>query len=360
MYESDPHYDYESELDFHRYTEIERIRGEESSQPIIASGISGPFVMAHLHHDALGMDVYLFGETHIAFECPPTNTRVDVYLDNLLKTSPKFIDLFIETHVLMRPIEIYTSGLDYMRQMFLPCIVDRSRCPYKNARVHFNDMRSERSSKDGESDLDVYDDEFLDFIESSLPFDAWLAHLKTRAGSQDVSEFLLSGLMGVPRIAKNVNRSRFKDQLIAFIREQIDIHLALQQAFSIQALVLDIYSLARMFKDFGAGSNKPRYAENVIVYAGAWHVKRHCKFLYSLGFKAVEGSRSSGDNMCLDMSSIKQPLFTLRGNAAEIDLGEVKKEGGKKRKREDVVDLTRPPRKGPKTRGRLRGSTSKK
>ena len=49
---------------------------------------------------------------------------------------------------------------------------------------------------------------------------------------------------------------------------------------SIHANIMDIYTLARMFRTFGRTPKED--PENIIVYAGELHANRYCEFLESI------------------------------------------------------------------------------
>jgi hypothetical protein len=248
--------------------------------------------------------VYLFGEKHDTPSSDPVHTRIDVYLDNLLKTSEKRIDVFIESAAYSTPISITdkASGLYYLRQLFLPCIVERSRCPYKNARIHFNDLRP--SSSDAHN---MYRNHFLEILDAQLPYPAWLQNLRQQTNLGDtrepehIAEFVMNNIMKwVPRIAKNVHQSHVKHILIQFIKDKFLAAIQAQKVGDIRMLVVDMYSLARMFK----GDD----TKNIVLYAGAAHTKIHAEFLYEIGFEIIESIRNSG-HMWLSLDRIRQPLF---------------------------------------------------
>lgn len=295
--------------------------------PMVASGISGPFVLVHMRHAELDMEVYLFGERHETPSCPPDYTRIDVYLDNLLRTSDKFIDVFLESSVYTDPSEIrLTSGLAYLRQLFHWCVGERTRCPYPNARIHFNDLRASVIAAENNR----YRHYFLDIMsyrDSTKTvgdeFRAWVRHLEAKtelvvdksSPMHSIARFLVLSLAKIPRIRRNLNTPHIKKKLLVFMCEQFLVALNEQCLVSVTALVLDFYGLARMFKDFGDDVPlTPRRAKNIIMYGGAMHTKTHAKFMEVLGFEVVEAVRYddvvSAAPMCVDMGSVVQPFFT--------------------------------------------------
>ena len=94
----------------------------------------------------------------------------------------------------------------------------------------------------------------------------------------------------------------------------------------------DVYLLARMFKDFDmsemekkaykGATDQPSRANNIIIYCGNVHAKNYRRFLESIGFNEIDRSGDLTEKIlnpklntpknCLDMSQIKQPLFSYK------------------------------------------------
>lgn len=312
---------------FVRMSKFLNPRRPPPAAPPIVSGISGPHMMLHMRHVGMGMDVYLFGELHKSTECPSDYTRVDVYLDELIRSSPKFIDVFVESSVYVDPMLHIGSGLGYLRELFLWCIGERSRCPYTNARIHFNDLRSLPDDRGGARYrhflLDIIG--FKDDTEPSIhgEYLSWVRNLEAKTDlvlskydidpKDTIARFLTVNLLRIPRIRRNLNNVDVKVKLVPFIYKQFRLVLEKELLVTVRALVMDLYGLARMFKDFGEGP-MPRHAKNIIMYSGSVHTETHARFLDVMGFKVVESVRSNSNNlmsapMCVDMTGIKQPLF---------------------------------------------------
>lgn len=88
------------------------------------------------------------------------------------------------------------------------------------------------------------------------------------------------------------------------------------------AIIVDAYTIARIFKDFDMtdmqkkaykGSiDQPINAHNIIIYAGDDHCLRYRKFLQSIGFDVYVRSGDFGitETTCLDISKFKTPFFS--------------------------------------------------
>jgi hypothetical protein len=72
---------------------------------------------------------------------------------------------------------------------------------------------------------------------------------------------------------------------------------------------MDLYTIARMFKDYGSSRYGPADANNLIVYAGYAHTDVYVKALRAVGFKATMRIRTSDLNACIPMADIRGELF---------------------------------------------------
>ena len=105
--------------------------------------------------------------------------------------------------------------------------------------------------------------------------------------------------------------------------EYIRFFIALSNFFGIlvelNAILVDIYTLARMFKKFELNYSKksrktdePEEPHNIIMYAGDKHSKRVRRFLHeTLEFDLI--SESKGDynvDFCVDIRNFEQPFFS--------------------------------------------------
>jgi hypothetical protein len=78
----------------------------------------------------------------------------------------------------------------------------------------------------------------------------------------------------------------------------------------INAVVMDIYTIARMFKIFVVKKEEhyPTEAHNIIYYSGTGHTRPVAKFLNEIGFNRTEYSKDDILS-CTNMENIKQPFF---------------------------------------------------
>jgi len=91
---------------------------------------------------------------------------------------------------------------------------------------------------------------------------------------------------------------------------------------SINSILVDIYTLARMFKKFELNNTKntrktdePEEAHNIIMYAGDVHSERVRRFLHEkLGFDLISESKGDSEDdwedVCVDIRHFEQPFFS--------------------------------------------------
>ena len=122
-----------------------------------------------------------------------------------------------------------------------------------------------------------------------------------------------------------VNLYNYEYKLAEFIAAFISIH---QSITKVNALYTDLYTLLRIFKTFNMSeikekaykqaTDQPDKAQNIIIYGGDFHGQTYRKFFTDiLNFENIEVAgkeepyKEMGEKMyCIDMKTIKQPLFS--------------------------------------------------
>jgi hypothetical protein len=193
--------------------------------------------------------------------------RFPSFVHCLAKQNPtKTYDLMFESWTLPKKIEPTDSNvLTDLRAFFEECIRPEQRfnCEYRNLRTHYVDYRKSDAGK----------------------------ILRTNLDSQAVETLLTTG-----KTAKQI--AAIKDP---FIRTQLELYfrdLILKRkddATSSALIIMDIYAIARIFRDFDSSVVKRDYdpsfskynvfpfkgtSQNVIYYAGLNHIKTLVVFLY--------------------------------------------------------------------------------
>lgn len=159
-------------------------------------------------------------------------------------------------------------------------------------------------------------------------------------------QYLIDQITLNPYLVKELNKSFLKDKIIKFGIECIlqhghkhrpDILRVISLIFNpstsnkrlkrsivslvtysifINSCIVDMYTLARIFKKFNVGkSNQPISPRNIIIYAGDGHSRNCRKFLASIGSKEIAhvGARDSYTEKvaptCVDLSDFSMPFF---------------------------------------------------
>ena len=80
---------------------------------------------------------------------------------------------------------------------------------------------------------------------------------------------------------------------------------------SLNAVIMDVYTVTRMFKVFNVKESEsyPKEPRNIIYYAGDGHTVKISIFLKMLGFKRTENYKTDVKS-CVSMEKTKQPLFS--------------------------------------------------
>jgi hypothetical protein len=91
------------------------------------------------------------------------------------------------------------------------------------------------------------------------------------------------------------------------------------QLFTLNSILVDVYTLARIFKKFHLNhtrnmrkTDEPEEPHNIIMYAGDNHSERIRRFLYEkLNFELMSASKGDPEvDFCVDIRNFEQPFFS--------------------------------------------------
>jgi hypothetical protein len=122
-----------------------------------------------------------------------------------------------------------------------------------------------------------------------------------------VHEMLTKEIEEIPHIANTVAKWF---QSLENTEDWPNIKQVLPILTIMNAVIMDVYTAARMFKVFNVKESEhhPKEPHNIIYYAGNGHTEPMAHFLSMLGF--VKTEETHGDRLsCVHMKGIKQPLF---------------------------------------------------
>jgi hypothetical protein len=312
-----------------------------TKKPIIVPRISG--VGSIIRLDGMGKIIYLFSdETHsYDYSCKTTGALgmdVDKYFEKLMDTSDKFIDIYAETDKFYRRIS--PSYLSQVADIFLRCRGGDnipSYCP-KNGRYHYIDIR-DAPDLNPLQDINRFDKAFksvadahlyvksaqyyLDIVNGDFStYKKWalkiakkhpLVEKELSKLSPDFRENITNVLLDIEwyqlQDGRDFINSTFQNLIIdpTIIPRQY-LWFAISYGY---IFLMDLYFIARLFKGHNVTkSYDPPYAKYIIVYAGSSHTIVYNKFFQKMGFKLVEKVYWNDAKSCVDMSKIRQPLFS--------------------------------------------------
>ena len=357
-------------------------------RPIITR-IGGPISLSLQWSDNYNMCVYIFGEKHkTKTDCykgdaiatggnkmvvkETQSVNVENFLYDLFQYTPAFIDFYLETpgytgqdykggkHIWMnKPLRL--SQLSTAFYQCLSAIKRKDNPLCKLVRVHYLDIR-----KDTEM-VDVNDVSYVRSvwhkinslsdieIQNRLKNDKRVAATVKKLTTKDIEEYktfwkdqllqstILKKEFSRTILPKNIVldflekeiiysamqlREVFQDTLETFNNNNMDVKnvmSGIKKTVSINSVVVDMYTITRMFKKFKNVKNQPERPRNIILYTGDSHSTRIRKFLKQLDFKVINETdgipydyhnnnkyykNSPAYTNCIDITNFKQPFFS--------------------------------------------------
>lgn len=236
--------------------------------------------------------IYLFGETHLPLSrsldiinkdtnmIPDNTIMFDGFVKALVnQNSHKTYDLMFEhAPVVWWGKKTTSPTMNFIGRTFFNCIRDKyiANCPYKNLRVHSIDFR------------------FLPEGQNINKFDM-KKHTSIKLTKETfipaVKNLLTSG-----KVFKQMGAIRDKtivEKLIKYVEDQLSDTYINYSMRSHGVLLMDIYGIARIIREFDMDVVKPGpvfrgTSENIICYAGNTHIKNMVNFFKNyLGLKIV-------------------------------------------------------------------------
>jgi len=312
--------------------------------------ISGPMSLSYYTSSEYDMKIYIFGEIHgIEGQCrelyqDKTNyLDITEYLHKVFLNSDKFIDFYLEDP-LFRTInpDIKNTFLSRLRHDFIECLNPntRSECIYKTVRTHFVDARSKQKGK-----FIIATNPFGKFLYilkknipyKETPYTEYLKKLLELNTYDDIASFIIETAINIPIIKKELKKCYLDRELVISIFRKIisflyksrkinidRLHIVMSLFYdghkldkydndflsdsliSIEAPIVDIYTICRMFKIFKKTDNLPDKPRYIIYYAGKSHSQLVRFFITQLKFsnKLLLEDKSS-NSRCLYIDGIK-------------------------------------------------------
>jgi hypothetical protein len=339
-------------------------------QPVV-DYITGPGIISKYESNKYNKVIYLFGENDHSNTTGCLQSSVDLYgkkhmsiekyLHKLFKYSPVFIDFYVEFGIMLNKKEIITKNsgqtlwdmLSVMHGCFGP--LEQRNCLY-NVRMHGVDVRTIKSNIHLESEFSSMDKKLMMIVHTKYTymtiktfkkmFEHEINRLSSVKNNKDLLKIAIKNIENNSLVTKELERCILPKNTILnfFINIYMEETIAnlpysaliigkwftklekLPQNIKawpvgteivsnvltiINAVTMDIYTAARMFKVFNVKESEqyPKKPHNIVYYAGAGHTIPMGSFLKHIKFLRTE---HSGANIvsCASMKGIKQPIFS--------------------------------------------------
>lgn len=333
--------------------------------------LEGPVSLTEVMIDRLKTHLYVFGDEHIHnMKCLDPNTRtirIDKFLDEIVKTTPKTIDLFLEldfpdkTKPSLRDVKYqvakqggdisYLATPDYITDifhLFYGCFQhDKHDCQHKNLRAHYTDIRSIGTTSYilayAFNVNDTYRQfQLQDLKRQLIPGAVQRPQQDTRPVIKSIIDDGLKILRYLPFELKDVYSTAKVDKQLrnitdlevlraihAYYDDKIwtslldaedsyksytenstmeDIKIGINHLFDYASLLFEVYIVGRMFRGFNAQS-----PQNIILYLGDHHSLRIVDFLRTVFGARIIHQQISDQNgvnkQCLNLAGFKLPFF---------------------------------------------------
>ena len=289
-------------------------------------------------------NIAIFGEQHIIKKLPdvPVDNTLNFssFLESVITQNPRQFDFFLESPYkkidISGPLAVNTI-FNIIHEDFKKCLSVVKVCPFKNLRTHYIDYRDAIPMSDFQqliirsynlynfiyhTSTSIEKLEELEELESNLLF--LLSHASTiyKEEVKNVKDFINTD----KKIRKQLDNCPLKKEILEFINIKIqkyeeifkinvddddvknfvkrsvdvDRYLLKRLGFIIYDFVviyisvMDVYTLARMFRTFKKTSQED--PENIIVYVGDGHAKTYYGFLEYIKARNVIKKPYSSNN----------------------------------------------------------------
>ena len=293
---------------------------------------------------------------------------IEDFLTNLFRKTSAFIDFYIETPGYKgrdyigdekHPYDQGNLRIWKLSKRFYECLssIKRKTNSLCNlVRVHYIDIRSNVSN------IEVNDVSYLRSFRSDKD-NKWLYNkrvFKTIKKLVSENTYEYQNFWKEQLLQSNISKKEFlrttlpKKFLLNFFEKEIiksamihreyfqskfktyntnninidDIMKGIEHTIPPNSVVIDMYTISRMFKKFKNVKNQPENPHNIILYAGEAHSTMYRTFFKELDFKNVSETKgvsynyfnsdlskkkyksNSSYNNCVDISNFKQPFFS--------------------------------------------------
>jgi hypothetical protein len=245
--------------------------------------------------------ISVFGEFHALREYKKCLKKTTISFGNfikvLLSSNPsKTYDLYLETDYIhakaparnqpsQNNFGLHTTELDFQE-----CLrVNKRLCSFDNLRAHYIDIREHVFSENFTVLVELYHKNPFDFVE------------------KEVCEMVLDEIYDIikenPLVQKELSKSYLGKDIKKFVLKEFrkrdtDSPKTFAELMRVASLVMDIYTLSRMFRNFADKTMN----KNIIIYAGDAHSRFYREFLEKkLGL--IPTVSIKGETSCLNLTA---------------------------------------------------------
>ena len=304
------------------------------------------------------MKLLFIGDSHTyQHGCPKISDPISFFIQEQIRTATCFIDLFLEVPYIFEkraePIRVGNTFMAITHADYWDCFTwDKHFCPYGNLRAHYIDLRNIPNDPYFSVEKIIVS---LFYGHSPKDNNELLNNPKVKKIFQNADSCInyIDSLIKTTKINKqlnNITQPEVKKVLLKYqqlwkeppshatpsVVSWNNIQLALKDKASkrlindlyftlasLPATLMDVYTVARMFRTYKNDPQKYSLpAKNIILFAGNFHNNRYRDLLVNdLGFKITQrfaakshnwqpgkGQKKAG-NLCVDVSNLDQPVF---------------------------------------------------
>jgi len=317
------------------------------------------------------MEIYMLSDTHTYdYRCPNNSSvtqNAAKFIENQIKTSSSFVDLFLEIPYITKEKKIQSSDINntYMRTLqdnLQPCFDWlKTDCKYPHLRAHYIDFRKTieldylylqfeqlisniffKKINKKKIKYTILNTKLINIFETKNSLIKYIKQIikKTKYNIQlkNINDTHIQNI--IKKYEKiwfeNVNYNTLKwsyiTKVLTNIMEKDDergIYCIYFNLSILNGILMDLYTISRMFRSYRSHTptiNKfSGRAQKIIVYIGGYHIDQYEKILEDLYFtkKVYMGeSRENGvrykkrkdEFTCVDVSNLPQPIFNSKFN----------------------------------------------
>ena len=262
-------------------------------------------------------NISIFGEAHnfigldecVRVSSLATTIMFQNFLNMIIRYNPdKFYDFYFEQYYLPkalseRRVRLGAGMTSFIDVLFGRCLeYVKEGCEYPNLRAHYVDIRKELEDFEFIRDLLVSD-------KTTCPYPTAINIL------EKIEDYLLTSRL---LIKKELKKSYYGLEIFNFIVEKFNslkkyientyTDVNSEYLLTVANLIMDAYTLGRMFRRFKEGGNKPSEITNIIVYAGDGHSGIYREFIEEIlikklgvGIVKVAEEHNTEGNCCIDI-----------------------------------------------------------